>query len=103
MSVNSVEAIASLPAPSNGTSGAIGTNAFSRPASFASMLLDGADKVNSQLIQADAKVRAFALDDSVPVHEVTFALEQARMSVELMMQVRTRLLEGYQQLMNMQL
>lgn len=103
MSVYPVEAIASLPALPHAASGIIGTNAPGRPASFAGMLLDGVDKVNSQLVQADAKVRAFALDDSVPVHEVTFALEQARMSVELMMQVRTRLLEGYQQLMNMQL
>ena len=31
------------------------------------------------------------------------ALEQARLSLELMMQVRSRLLEGYQEIMRMQL
>ncbi len=73
------------------------------PAPFAQLLTQGVESVNTDLLQADAMVRAFTLDDSVPIHQVTFALEQARLSMELMMQVRSKLLEGYQQLMNMQL
>jgi flagellar hook-basal body complex protein FliE len=71
--------------------------------SFGSMLLDGVQEVNRKVIDADHLVQAFALDDSVPLHQVTFALEQARLSTELMMQVRARLLEGYQEIMRMQL
>ncbi|WP_425999065.1 flagellar hook-basal body complex protein FliE [Caulobacter sp. DWR1-3-2b1] len=71
--------------------------------SFAQMLLGGLDKVNSDVLAADAAAQAFALDDSIPLHQVTFALEQARLSVELMMQVRARLMEGYQELLRMQL
>ena len=52
---------------------------------------------------ADELVRQFALDDSVPVHQVTIALEEARLSIELATQVRTRLVETYRELMNMQL
>ena len=48
-------------------------------------------------------VAQFAVDDSLPVHRVTYALEEARLSFELMLQVRNRLLEGTQQLLNMQL
>lgn len=70
---------------------------------FAQMLLGGVDRVNTDVMQADKMVRAFAVDDSVPVHQVTFALSQAQNSLELMLQVRNRLVEGYQQLMNMQL
>jgi flagellar hook-basal body complex protein FliE len=80
--------------------------ATARPAmgaSFAELLSAGVEKVNQDALAADAMVRAFALDDSVPVHQVTYALEQARLSVELMMHVRARLLEGYQELMRMQL
>jgi len=72
-------------------------------ASFGRMLVDGINGVSDKLSSADATARAFALDDSIPVHQVTYALEQARLSFELMLQVRSRLLEGYQQLMNMQL
>ena len=63
----------------------------------------GLNGVNAKLDQADALVRRFAVDDSVPVHQVTMALEEARLSVELAMQVRARLVEGYRDLMNMQL
>jgi len=59
--------------------------------------------VNANLLNADKLVHDFALNDAMPVHQITFALEQARLSLNLMMQVRNRLVESYQQLMNMQL
>ncbi|KSB91862.1 hypothetical protein AS593_07505 [Caulobacter vibrioides] len=71
--------------------------------SFAQMLLNGVQDVNQKLVDADAQVAAFAVDDSIPVHQVTYALEHARLSFELMLQVRNRLVEGYQELMRMQL
>jgi flagellar hook-basal body complex protein FliE len=71
--------------------------------SFSQMLSEGIQGVNDKLVEADNLVRDFAVSDSIPVHQVTYALEQARLSFELMLQVRNRLLEGYQQLMNMQL
>lgn len=73
------------------------------PTSFAHMIEQGVETVNDKVTAADREVRAFVLDDSIPVHQVSFALEQARFSLELMLQVRGRLVEGYQQLMNMQL
>jgi len=72
-------------------------------AGFGDILAAGMKQVESKLTTADNLVQRFALDDSVPIHQVTYALEQARMSVELAMQVRTRLVEGYRELMNMQL
>ncbi|MCB5423836.1 flagellar hook-basal body complex protein FliE [Altererythrobacter sp. CC-YST694] len=72
-------------------------------ASFQSVLSAGLDAVNDKVAHADELVRQFALDDSVPVHQVTIALEEARLSIELATQVRTRLVETYRELMNMQL
>lgn len=71
--------------------------------SFADMISAGLGSIDRRVASADALVRSFALGDDVPLHQVTFALEQARLSVELAMQVQTRLIEGYRQLMNMQL
>lgn len=71
--------------------------------SFARMLLDGINHVDEKNKAADAMVRAFALDDSVPPHRVMFALGEARHSLEMLMQVRARLVEGYQEIMRMQL
>lgn len=73
------------------------------PGAFGQLLLDGVNQVNDATLRAGEMVKAFALDDTLPVHQVAFALEHARLSAELMMQVRSRLLEGYQELMRMQL
>ncbi len=72
-------------------------------ANFASILRSGLESVNDKIATADGLVRQFALDDSIPVHQVTFALEEARLAVEFAMQVRQRLTETYRELMNMQL
>ena len=99
MSIAPIPAVAAALAPPD-------LLAAARPAagaSFSQILLDGIEAVNRRVVHADAMVRAFAVDDSVPLHQVTFALEEARLSVELMMQVRSRLVESYQRMMEMQL
>jgi flagellar hook-basal body complex protein FliE len=72
-------------------------------ASFGDILSTGMRGIEGKLATADDMVRKFTLDPNVPIHQVTYALEQARLSVELAMQVRGRLLDGYRELMNMQL
>jgi flagellar hook-basal body complex protein FliE len=80
------------------------TSPSHRPgASFAQWLIDGLDNVSAKVAAADAKTQAFVLNDSVPVHQVTFALEGARDSMELMQLVRSRLVEAYQEFTRMQL
>jgi flagellar hook-basal body complex protein FliE len=81
-----------------------GGAARARPTqSFSQMLLDGVNKIDKEAKSADAMVTAFALDDSIPPHEVMFAVEQAHHAFEVVMQVRSRMVEGYQELMRMQL
>ena len=72
-------------------------------ASFADVLARGIATTEAKLSEADRLVTQFAIDDSIPLHRVTYALEEARISFELMLQVRNRLLEGAQQLLNLQL
>lgn len=72
-------------------------------AGFSDILASGMRHVEGKLATANDLVQRFALDNSVPLHQVTFALEEARLSVELAMQVRTRLVESYRELMNMQI
>jgi len=72
-------------------------------ASFGDILMSGLRNVDGKVATADKLVQQFAVDDSVPVHQVTMALGEARVAVELAMQVRSGLLEGYRQLMNMPL
>ena len=90
--VPSLTLLAPLPAPA----------APSGPG-FADVLRAGIGLLEAKLDTADTLVRRFALGESVPMHQVTFALEEARLSMELAMQVRGRLLDGYRELMGMQL
>ncbi len=48
-------------------------------------------------------VKAFVLNDSIPPHRVIYALEQSQMALQMMLQVRNRLVEDYQDIMRMQL
>ena len=103
-----IEAIGAVAAPAN-TVEAVGlARANSLPeravdGDFGSLLAQGIAAVDAKVAHADALVAQFAIDDSIPVHQVTVALEEARLSVEFAMQVRARLVEGYKELMNMQL
>ncbi len=80
----------------------VGPPAAAPSISFEQMLHSGVEATNTKIAEADRLVAAFAVDDSVPAHQVTFALEEARLSLELMIQVRNKMIEGYQQIMNMQ-
>ncbi|MEM9584762.1 MAG: flagellar hook-basal body complex protein FliE [Pseudomonadota bacterium] len=70
---------------------------------FSELITSGIADVESKVDAANEMVRSFAVDDSIPIHEVTMALGQARLSVELALQVRDRLVEGYREVMNMQI
>ena len=66
--------------------------------------MDGVDHVNQKVLDAEHLATAFAVDgDAVPLHQVTFALQEARLALEFMLQVRTRLVDAYQQFASMQL
>ena len=71
--------------------------------SFAAILDQGLAAVDAKVAKADAMMTAFALGDTIPVHQVTIAMEEARIAVELAVQVRERLTESYRGFMNMQL
>ena len=87
-------------------SAAVSDGSVSRPsaptASFSSFIGDGIAEANTNLMEAEKLTRAYALGEDIPVHQVTYALEQARLSLELMLQVRNRLVESYQEIMRMQ-
>ncbi len=98
--MSGIEAIAAI--------GAAAVPSFTPPVppaggGFGALLTQGLQQVDAKLAHADALARQFAVDDGIPVHQVTMALEEARLAVDLAMQVRTRLLDGYRELMAMQL
>jgi flagellar hook-basal body complex protein FliE len=76
----------------------------SRPAQedFASWLASALGDVNQQLVRADQGLQQLAAGETQNLHQVMIALEEARVGVQLVVQVRNRLLEAYQEVLRMQ-
>ena len=69
---------------------------------FGTMVSDGLKAVNDTLVRADSEVRQVAVGTGPSLHEVMIHLEEARLSFQLLAQVRNRLLDAYQEVMRMQ-
>ncbi len=70
---------------------------------FGSLVGQPLQALNDSLQRADAAAMSFALGEPVPVHEMMISIEQARMAMQLAVEVRNRSVEAYQELMRMQL
>jgi flagellar hook-basal body complex protein FliE len=71
-------------------------------ADFASWLAQQVDDVNTEVSQADMQVRQLAVGENTNIHQVMISLEKAHLSLELVVQVRNKVLEAYQNMMQMQ-
>lgn len=69
---------------------------------FADTLKAFYNHVDDQLKTADQKTAEFAVGKNHDIHEVMVASEKAGLSFKLLMQVRNKLLEAYQEIMRMQ-
>lgn len=70
-------------------------------ASFAAWLAHETASADGEVRAAHAAVQDLALGGG-SVHDVMLRLERARLSLQLVAQVRSRLLDGYHELMRMQ-
>ena len=70
--------------------------------SFASMLGQMVSDINTQQNTAMQTVNALQSGQSVPLHQAVIAMEEANVSFQLMVEVRNRLLDAYQEIMRMQ-
>lgn len=70
--------------------------------SFEGVLGQLVQEVNQKQIASGNSVNALLRGDNVPLHRVMIATEEASISFQLMVEVRNKLLESYQELMRMQ-
>jgi flagellar hook-basal body complex protein FliE len=69
---------------------------------FADMVSRGLADVNEKLNVGEAGLQRLATGDTQNLHTVMIQMEEARLSFQLLLQVRNRLLEAYQDVMKMQ-
>ncbi|MBC3911127.1 flagellar hook-basal body complex protein FliE [Undibacterium umbellatum] len=78
-------------------------NAAAPAQSFGNMVSQGLAQVNEQLQTSQADLQALATGEVQNLHQVMIRMEESRLSFQLMLQVRNRLLESYQDIMKMQI
>jgi len=70
--------------------------------SFKDTLTDAIDKVNSAQKVADTKMQQLASGENTNLSEVMIAAERADIALKLMMSVRNKVIDAYQEIMKMQ-
>ena len=71
--------------------------------SFSDFLGDMVRDVNAKQADANAAVNGVLSGQNVPLHQAMLSVEEANVSFQLMVEVRNKLLESYQELMRMQI
>jgi flagellar hook-basal body complex protein FliE len=67
--------------------------------SFSASLKNAFDEVNTKELQAEQSVQDYVSGKETSLHNTLISLEKAEISFKLMMQVRGKLMEAYQQIM----
>lgn len=70
--------------------------------SFGETLKNKLDEVNEKQLVAESTTEKFLKGEDVDIHEVMIKTEEAKLSLELAVQVRNKLLEAYQEINRMQ-
>jgi flagellar hook-basal body complex protein FliE len=71
--------------------------------SFAEALRQAVEKLNETQLRADRALAQFLTGEIQDVHQVVLAMEEARLAMQLAVQVRNRIVEAYQELSRMQI
>jgi len=66
------------------------------------MVSHGLESVNNSLMVSQTDLQQLATGNTENLHQIMIRLEESRLSFQLFMQVRNRLLEAYQDIMKMQ-
>jgi flagellar hook-basal body complex protein FliE len=68
---------------------------------FGQLVSQGLDKLNGDLVASQVDMQRLAAGDAPDLHRIMVHLEETQLSFQLMMQVRSRLLDAYQDVMKM--
>jgi flagellar hook-basal body complex protein FliE len=103
MAIESIGFLPPLGAPVPFDGGEIVGEPRSGGLDFAAWLQKSMAEANQKLADADREVARLAAGDTDNLHQIMIALEEAKLSFQLMVQVRNKLLESYQDILRMQI
>jgi flagellar hook-basal body complex protein FliE len=70
---------------------------------FGELFAEGLSQVNDSLLTSQTDMQRLATGEVQNLHQLMIRLEESRINFQLMLQVRNRLLEAYQDVMKMQI
>ncbi len=97
-----LEALAPLAPLQAGASGD-SAQAAQRTAGFQQLLSGAIGQVNQYSEQADSMIKKLVTGQNVELHQVMIAMQKESISTQLLLQVRNKIVDAYQQVMNMQI
>jgi flagellar hook-basal body complex protein FliE len=89
--------------PGVGNIGPAETDGIQPGRSFSDFLGEMVRDVNAKQADASATVNGALAGENVPLHQAMLSVEEASVSFQLMVEVRNKLLDSYQELMRMQI
>ncbi|RJQ30958.1 MAG: flagellar hook-basal body complex protein FliE [Peptococcaceae bacterium] len=69
---------------------------------FGDVLASAVNKVNEAQLKADKLTGQFLAGEIQDVHQVTIAMQEARLTMQLALEVRNKVVEAYQEMARMQ-
>ncbi|MGM9485057.1 flagellar hook-basal body complex protein FliE [Roseateles sp. NT4] len=98
----SIDAIGAVGAAQPLTLQAATPTASNAAPGFANWVEQEVSSLNTQLVTAEQGIQKLATGTAENLHEVMLQLEQARLAMQVASQVRSKVLEAYQDVMRMQ-
>jgi len=78
-------------------------NTTENGSNFKEIMNEQIQKLNDKQVEADNYIKDLISGKDVDLHQVMIATEEARLSLELAVQIRNKIIEAYKELNNMQL
>lgn len=85
-----------------GTDGIKAGGVQSSTDAFSNVLKDSIEKVNSLQTEADKAIEGLAKGEVTNIHDTMIAIEKANVSFNMMVQVRNKLVQAYEEIIRMQ-
>ncbi|CEN21655.1 flagellar hook-basal body complex protein FliE [Paraclostridium sordellii] len=79
------------------------TESMKKESSFSDVIKSAIDKVNDMQVDSNNKVKSLIKGEDVSMHDVMVSAQEAQMSMQLMIEVRNKVYEVYQDLNRVQL
>jgi flagellar hook-basal body complex protein FliE len=85
----------------SGASASMGALSGGRPVNFSNVLENAVNEVNAKMQAADAAKTQVLTGETTNVHQAMIAVQESSVAFGLMVEVRNKLVESYQELMRM--